>query len=312
MVTNIPTILSDENASAAMKQLANGAWDDIHSIYVVDKEKILKGVMPIHKLVTAKDDESVAGLMDRPKIVVKPETDKEKVAVEALKNDLKSVPVVDDAGHLLGAISTDQIFDILHEEHLEDFLRSSGIRGKGSWIIKLATANLPDLIKSRMPWLVVGLGGGIGASFIISRFQGSLEQNVALAFFISMIAYMSDAIGTQTETIFIRSLTLLKFNIFTYIFREFITGAVIGSIFGVLTGLFAAFLSGSSSIGFVVGLSLFLSMSMATVLACITPIILKALGKDPAVGSGPFTTAVQDFVSLAVYFTIASVVLSKF
>lgn len=174
---------------------------------------------------------------------------------------------------------------------------------------ELVTARFWDLIKLRFPWLVVGLVGGILASLVVSRFETSLRENIALAFFIPVIAYMSDAVGTQTETIFIRALTNLRFSIPKYIFREFWVGAFMGSVMGVLTGIFAYFLSGTFRVGLVVGLSLFLAMTLATTLACITPLVLRSLKKDPAVGSGPFTTALQDVVSLTIYFLVVLVVL---
>lgn len=175
---------------------------------------------------------------------------------------------------------------------------------------ELVNAKFWDLIKLRFPWLVIGLVGGLLASVIVSQFEQFLKQNVALAFFISIMAYMSDAIGSQTETVFIRALTNLKFSIPRYIAREILLGALMGLVFGLLSGIAAFVISGSFRIGIAVGISLFLSMTIATGLACVTPIVLKAFKQDPAVGAGPFTTAVQDLVSLTIYFTIASFVLS--
>lgn len=174
---------------------------------------------------------------------------------------------------------------------------------------ELVSAKFWDLIKIRLPWLMVGLVGGLLASTVVSRFETSLQETLALAFFIPVITYMSDAIGTQTETILIRALTNLKFNISKYIYRELLLGAVAGSVLGIVTGVFAYFLSASPKVGYVVGLSLFLSMTFATVLACFTPLVLRSFGKDPAIGSGPFTTAVQDVVSLLVYFSVAMMIL---
>lgn len=174
---------------------------------------------------------------------------------------------------------------------------------------ELVNARFWDLIKIRFPWLVIGLIGGLFASLVVSHFELTLRETVALAFFIPVIAYMSDAIGTQTETVFIRALSNLKFNIGKYIVREVIVGVTLGSAFGFLAGIFAYFLANSPPVGLIVGLSLFLSMTIATGLACVTPIILKGFKQDPAVGSGPFTTAVQDVVSLTIYFLVANSVL---
>lgn len=174
---------------------------------------------------------------------------------------------------------------------------------------ELVNARFWDLIKIRTPWLAIGLVGGFLASVIVSKFELTLRETVALAFFIPVIAYMSDAIGTQTETVFIRALTNLKFNIPKYITREIIVGATLGSIFGLAAGFFAFIVAGSIAVAMVVGISLFLSMTIATGLACVTPIILKGFRQDPAVGSGPFTTALQDVVSLTIYFFIATLIL---
>lgn len=174
---------------------------------------------------------------------------------------------------------------------------------------ELVTARFWDLVITRFPWLLIGLFGGLLASVVVSRFETSLRENIALAFFIPVIAYMSDAVGTQTETIFIRALTDLRFSIPKYVFREFWVGALMGSIMGLLTGIFAYILSASARVGLVVGFSLFLAMTLATTLACITPLVLRSFKKDPAVGSGPFTTALQDVVSLTLYFAVATMLL---
>ena len=174
---------------------------------------------------------------------------------------------------------------------------------------ELVTARFWDLIKIRTPWLIVGLLGGLLASVVVSRFELTLQETLSLAFFIPVVAYMSDAIGTQTETIFIRALTNLKFNIIKYISRELVVGATMGSVIGVLAGIFGYILSGSAAVGQIVGISLFLSMTVATGLACSTPLILKVFRQDPAVGAGPFTTALQDVVSLTIYFLVASAIL---
>lgn len=174
---------------------------------------------------------------------------------------------------------------------------------------ELVSARFIDLISVRLPWLVVGLVGALVASLVVSRFELSLRENIALAFFIPIVAYMSDTIGNQTETILIRALSNLKFDIYKYISRELLVGATMGSSIGFIAGIFAYIISGSMPVGWVVGISLFLSMTVATSLACLTPLILRSFKQDPAVGSGPFSTALQDVVSLTIYFIVASIIL---
>lgn len=174
---------------------------------------------------------------------------------------------------------------------------------------ELVSARFTDIIKIRFPWLVVGLIGALIASFIVSRFELSLRENIALSFFIPVIAYMSDSIGNQTETILIRALGNLKFNVGAYVLREMGIGILLGLLFGVISVVFSYIVSLSINVSLVVGISLCLSMAVAAALACLTPILLNWLGKDPAVGSGPFSTALQDITSLTIYFSVASIIL---
>lgn len=310
MVRNVPAMEPSAQAGQAMKDLSQGSWEDIHSIYVVNPHtQKLEGVLSIKDLVGAPHSHLLKDMMHDPKTVVFPKTDQEKVVVEALKNDLKSVPVVDDEGRFLGAISADQIIDVLHEEHLEDFLRSSGIRGRGKKVLDLLGAGFIELIGARVPWLVTGLVIGLAGSFVVSLFELSLRENIALVFFMPIVPYMSGAIGTQTETIFIRSLLFLKFNIWSMLVREIMLGGVIGIVIGLLAAAFAYFLSHSVGVSTVVLVSLVLSMAVASMFGILVPLVLKRLGKDPAVGSGPFITAIQDLVSLTIYFVIAAAIL---
>lgn len=310
VTTNVPIVSPDTKVSEVMELISKKDWDSVSQIYVVSKmEDHLLGLIPIQKLVSSSGSTLCEDLLKKPITVVHEDTDQERVTVEAISNDLKSIPVTDSEGRFKGAVTADRIIDVLHEEHLEDFLRSSGIRGRGSKILDLMSANFFDLVKSRLPWLVVGLVIGLLASVVVSFFEGEVSENISLVFFMPIVAFMSGAIGTQTETVFIRSLTFLKFNVFRYIVKELILGMVIGGVIGMITGIFGYMLSGSFSIGAVIAVSLFASMSVATILGVLVPLLLKFFGKDPAVGSGPFITSLQDLISLTIYFSIAYLLL---
>lgn len=302
---NVPTASTSEHAKDILTKLSRREWDSIVVTYVLSESDELLGVVSIAKLVAADGKTQLHVLMEKPPVVINEADDQERVAVEAIANDLKSMPVNNRDGKFLGAITADKILDVLHEEHLEDFLRSSGIRGKGSKILELMSANFFELIKSRLPWLVVGLAIGLLASVVVSFFEGPVKENIALVFFMPVVAFMSGAIGTQTETVFIRSLTYLKINVWQYIFKELVLGMIIGAVIACITGVFGYFLSSSFTIAVVVSVSIFVSMSMATVLGVLVPLLLKGLKKDPAVGSGPFITSLQDLISLTIYFSIA-------
>lgn len=309
MVTSVPVAKTLDTASDVMKMLSSRDWGDVHTVFVLSEQRILIGLIPISKILASKSDEIVEHLMTKPKLTVASSLSQEKVVIEAINADVESTPVVDSDGKFLGVILADTIIDVLHAEHLEYFLRSSGIRGKGSHILELATSNLLFNLKARLPWLIVGLLIGIGLGLIAREFEKTLEQNIALAFFIPVIAYIADSVGTQTETIFIRAVSILKINLFTYLLKESFIGMIVGIFLGTLAGIGAVLISQTLMIGLVVGISLFLAVVIATVLACLIPIIFKIFQKDPALGSGPLATALQDIISLSIYFIVATLML---
>lgn len=309
MARKVPTARKSDTVGHVIGTIAKDSWDDVEVIYITSEEEGLLGFVSIHTLLISEKSQTVGKLMDHVKFKVGPHTDQEHLVIEAIHRDVPSVPVVDHENKLIGAVTADQMIDIMHDEHLEDLLHSSGIHGKISHMSDLVTAKLRHVVVARFPWLLVGLIVAFTASFLISQFESFLNQNVALAFFISMVAYMSGAINTQSEIIFIRALTVTRFSIGSYLVREFFIGIIIGSIIGLLGGIGAYVLSSSFAIGFTVALALLLSMSLATLVACIVPLLLRAWGKDPAIGSGPFATAVQDLVSITIYFVVSLLIL---
>lgn len=167
------------------------------------------------------------------------------------------------------------------------------------------------MLKERIPWLAIGLLGGVGASFLISRFETVISQNISLAFFLPVIVYMSDAVGTQTETIFVRDLGRGKAKFLEYLFKEFALGILLGIIFGIAIGLVANFWIGSSYIAMTVGLAMAVNVTIAPIIALIVPEILFKEHTDPALGAGPFTTIIQDIISISIYFLVASFILFR-
>ena len=165
------------------------------------------------------------------------------------------------------------------------------------------------LLRLRLPWLIIGLVGGTLASFLVSRFEEILSQNISLAFFLPLIVYMSDAVGTQTETIFVRNLAKGKVNFLTYLIKELFIGVGLGIIFAVLIGLITEFWIRSPEITLTVSLAMFINVSLAPAIAIIVPEIIFKEHKDPALGAGPFTTIVQDIISILIYFLVAAWIL---
>lgn len=169
---------------------------------------------------------------------------------------------------------------------------------------------IDHLIEHRIPWLLVGLFGGFLATIIVSKYEAMLSADVRLAFFIPIIVYLSDAVGTQTETIYVRALsTRQRISFFKYILKESIVGLGLGVISGTLLAVFAAYWLQSFAIGLTIGFAMLINLTLAPTLAVLIPNILYREHADPALGAGPVATIIQDLISLLVYFLIASVIL---
>lgn len=172
-----------------------------------------------------------------------------------------------------------------------------------------STEPVGHLLRHRLPWLSLGLIGGIFVSIVVSKYERILQADVRLAFFIPLIVYLSDAVGTQTETIFVRHLKKTGKGFLKYLAKETFLGLSLGLTFGVVTGLFAYYWLGSPAVGLTVGLAMFANLSLAPALATIIPELLYKEHTDPALGAGPLATIIQDMISLLIYFVIASLII---
>lgn len=165
------------------------------------------------------------------------------------------------------------------------------------------------LIRERLPWLILGLSGGILLTILVSKFESILSQNIELAFFLPVIVYMSDAIGTQTENVYVRNLAKFKDNFFKYLVKELLVGLSFGLIFGILLGVFAKIWLGSTNVAFTVTIAMMINGTLAPICALIVPEILFKEHKDPALGAGPFTTILQNLISLSIYLLVATLII---
>lgn len=165
------------------------------------------------------------------------------------------------------------------------------------------------LIKERLPWLILGLVGGIIVTVLVSKFEAILTGNISLAFFLPVIVYMSDAIGTQTENIYVRNLSKFRDNFLPYLLKELLVGIAFGVIFGSLLGLFAKFWLGSTLVALTVGTAMLINGILAPIVALVVPELLFKEHKDPALGGGPFTTILQNLISLSVYLLVATLII---
>lgn len=284
--------------------------ETVNYIYVVDGDKRLRGVVSVKEVFRTAKHTPVAEIMTTELVTARPHTSPERIALLAIEHKLKEIPIVDHEERLLGVVPQDAILAALQAEHVDDLLKFAGIHRFTDPAKSILTASPAVLVKKRLPWLLVGLGGGLAASAVVSTFQGTLREQLILASFIPAIVYIADAVGAQTQTIFIRSLSVNRgLNILGYLARELKVGAALAVILGGAIGAIVGAFWEPPLLGLIVGASFAFGIAAAILAAMFFPWLFLKLKIDPAIASGPFATVIRDLLSLLIYFAIASLVL---
>lgn len=308
LVRCVPTGGPDDTVASVLAKLPGHIFDYADTVYIVDGTGALLGAVPLPRLLAAAPHHPLRDIARRPFPTVHPGADQETVASLAIVNGLAAVPVVDEQQRLLGVVPPQALLEVLRHEHVEDLHRLVGIR---HYNLQARTAMEAPPIRrvwDRLPWLLVGLLGSMLATYVMTRFEHSLQSRVAIAFFIPGIVYLADAIGTQTEAIAVRGLSLSHATMHSMIAGELRTGFLIGLILGTLTFPFVWLVFGDARLALAVSLALVVAGSAATTIGFLFPWAFSRLGKDPAFGSGPICTVIQDVLSLIVYFIIVSLI----
>lgn len=312
LLTRIPTVLPTTLVREAIAHLTDKkhGFESISYIYVLQDDKLV-GVLSVKELLRAHANTKLADLMVRKLATVHPHATAEHAAITAIQHRIKAVPVVDRQDAFVGVVGTDTILHTLHSEHVEDLLRLGGIQiGEQKHILEMLTDRVAHLLRIRTPWLILGLIGGAVATLITGFFEGAIAENVALAFFIPVIVYMSDAVGTQAQTLFIRAIAVRKVSLPRYLAKELAVDVLLGVVLGALIAIFGLLWSkGGGVIPAIVGLAMAINVVVAGTVAILISWLLYVTHRDPAIGAGPFATVIQDILSLVVYFAVASVLL---
>ena len=291
-----------------LKQFVSFA-ENIYYLYVLDENKRLAGVVSYRDLLIADSEERIENIMYSRVISVPVDADQEEVARVIERYDFIAVPVVDHDRRLVEIVTVDDVIDVMITEANEDIEKLSAA-GKS---IDFETGPLVASMR-RLPWLVLLLFLGLISGSIIAGFEHTLQQVVALTFFMPMIAGMTGNTGTQSLAIVVRGLVshdLTKGMVLRLILREFSVGIIIGLTCGVLISLLAYMWRGDPVLSFVVGSSLLMTLVIGTLAGTIIPLILYKLKIDPAVASGPLITTLNDIFSLTVYFGLATLFISQ-
>jgi magnesium transporter len=309
MTLDIPRSGRHRTVGEMISALRGHTWDEVGHIYLVDDQAALVGQVPIERLLQAKEQTHLAELEGSPPIEVLPGDAAETVALRAVERHDADVAVIDSRRRLLGVIPIGRLLALLHEEHVDNFLRMGGVSRMDHLHLSLTVQQTLNAVRARLPWLMIGLGGGFLASGVASAFEASLRREVALAFFLPLVVYMADAVGTQTETLLVRRLAYGEVSVWEQLARESVIGASIGAIVAVVASGGLWLWNGHPALAVVVGTSLGVTAIVATIMASLLPMGLARLGADPALASGPVATVVQDILSVGIYLMIATALL---
>lgn len=306
LVASVPRALPTETVAAVCANLSKQAYENIELICVTEPAGKLIGVLSISELFAAAPDTHIEDVMHKNPPYVYPEVDQERVASIALHHRYNAVAVVDHHHFLLGIVPSNALINILRREHVEDLHRLVGI-GRETDVAREALELPPSRrVRHRLPWLIVGLFGSMLSALLVSSFEAELTRNVAIAFFVPGLVYIADAIGTQSEAVAVRGLSLSHADLRHLMGGELRTGIIIGIILGLLTYPFVWVFFADANLAIAVSLSLVIASSLASTIGMFLPWLLQRLGTDPAYGSGPLATIIQDILSLIVYFLVAS------
>jgi magnesium transporter len=315
LITEFPTVMIGRTIKDIEDLLARRAstFKMMDYIYVVDNNYVLRGVISIKELFSIKArGTKVEKVMKKDLVTVHPLTHQERVVYLALSHNIKAIPVVDGEGHLLGVIPYEIILQIFNKEVHEDMIKFGGIFHKVGKDYATIESSAFSMIKHRVPWLIVGVIGGAITASIVTGFEHVLGTLLALAAFTPVLAFLSDAVGTQSETLAVRSMALdPKLSLKKYFTRELVVGVVLALVCGLLISCVALFGWGNPTLGVIVGISMFLSIIAAVFISTLLPFLFNRLDWDPAFASGPFATMISDIVTVAIYLLIASQLLGQ-
>ncbi|WP_299005304.1 magnesium transporter [uncultured Tenacibaculum sp.] len=278
----------------------------VHSIYVVDDEGKLKGRLSLKDLLMASTRSKISDVYI-PKVDFVHVHDKaEEVANIMRKYDLEAIPVVDELGVLVGRITIDDIVDVIKEEAEKDYQLAAGITQDVD-----SEDSILQLTRARLPWLFLGLIGGIGAARIMGFFEGALEDNAVLFMFTPLIAAMAGNVGVQSSAIIVQGLANddVKGSVTNRLLKEMSLAAVNGLVLAIILFFFIWVWKGDITIASAISSSLFAVIIVAGLVGTFIPLFLDKRGIDPAIATGPFITTSNDIFGILIYFSIAKIII---
>lgn len=309
MAKELVKVKENWSVTGCMKEMREQAENvtRVHSIYVVDDKNKLKGRLSLKDLLTAPSHANISDVYIPQVDYVNVHTEGEEVARIMQKYDLEAIPVVDEMGRLVGRITIDDIVDFIKEEAEKDYQMASGISENVE-----ADANLLRQTRARLPWLLIGMFGGLGAASIIAGFETIMTSFPKLLIFVPLIQATAGNVGVQSSAIVVQGLAngTLKGNIFRRLFKESTLALINGiSIAAIVYIISSIWFDTSSLMSISIGIALISVIILAALIGTFIPIILDKNNIDPAVATGPFITTSNDIFGILTYFLIAKAIL---
>ena len=309
MAREVMTVRGDTRVSDIVERLRFEAEtiEQLQNIYVIDRQHILLGYIPIIKLIIADPRSRAEEVMNEEVLSVTTGTDQEEVAALFAKYDLYSLPVVDARGRLMGRITVDDIIDVIEEEATEDITMMAGTGEEEFW-----ERSPLRVSRARLPWLLTGLFGGMASAVVMNHFKGSLESVLTLAFFVPVITAMGGNVGIQSSAIVVRELAVGGMSLVHTsgkLLRELKVSLINGFVLGAVLLLIVTLWQGDYRLGVILGICMMTIILWATLMGAVVPLLLRKMDIDPALATGPFITTSNDILGILIYLGIATLFL---
>ncbi len=311
MQKEVIVVTKNDTVKKAIQAVRRAAKEEkeesFYNVFVVDDNDVLVGLIPVSKLILLSPNRKIYKVMDTDIISIETNVDQEEVARIFKKYNLIVIPVVDFAGKLVGRITVDDIVDVIQEEHDEDVARMIG-----SHTDELASRSPWEIAMLRLPWVMITLSIQLFAGVVVNQFSETLAKVLLLASFMPIISAISGNTGLQSAAIIVRGIATGTIDLKKWwipVIRQAKTTVIVGGACGLVLGIIGAVWYGKVLFGFVVGISMFISVNISGLIGTSTPMLSKSFGFDPAITAGPFETAFQDVVGITVFLSIATFLL---
>lgn len=312
MTKDYVTLMPQMSVDQAIEHLRQTGPDaeTIYYVFVVDEEERLLGVISLKELIVAKGNITISDIMNPHVIAVDEDADQEEVARIVSKYDFLVVPVVDADKRLKGIITIDDVIDVIEEEATEDILKFAGSSDLEDFDEDDSSLKrIVYAVRSRLPWLIITIFGGLLSAGVISKFSGALSANATLALFMPLLAGMGGNVGTQSSTITVRTIAVSSiegWQVLTTLLQEMAVGVIVGTVCSLIVAVVSFVTQGEMILSIIVGLSMFANIVTAATIGTLVPLSFKKIGIDPAVASAPFISTTIDITGLSIYFTLAT------